>query len=149
MSGKATKVIGPIYLAGRYSRRQELAANAEAIRGLGIEVIAEWLTGKHESLDGMVTDAGQRDWAQIDRAEIEACRTVVAFTEEQRSGHSRGGRHVELGMALALRKRVIVVGPRENVFCWLPEVDRFASWEDFYAVLAVRIKHLGYQTGTA
>jgi hypothetical protein len=40
-----------------------------------------------------------------------------------------GGRHVEFGLALAQGKRVIIVGPRENVFHYLlPDAQIFAYW---------------------
>lgn len=47
---------------------------------------------------------------------------------------SRGGRHVEFGMALALAKRCIVIGPRENVFHLLPQVEQYDSWEQYLAM---------------
>ena len=38
---------------------------------------------------------------------------LIAFSEEPRAlNASRGGRHVEFGIALALGKKVAVVGPR-------------------------------------
>ena len=46
---------------------------------------------------------------------------------------TRGGRHAEFGIALALGKRVIVIGPRENVFHALPAVERYESWAAFRA----------------
>lgn len=55
---------------------------------------------------------------------------VVSFTEAPRSSNSRGGRHVEHGMAVALGKRIVVVGHRENVFHCLPEVEFFQAWQD-------------------
>jgi len=45
---------------------------------------------------------------------------VITFTETPRSSNSRGGRHVEFGIALGMRKRAVVIGPRENVFHCLP-----------------------------
>ena len=49
---------------------------------------------------------------------------------------ARGGRHVEFGMGWAWGKRLIVVGPRENVFHLLPTVEQFDSWPDALAALA-------------
>lgn len=61
-------------------------------------------------------------------------RAVMAEELNRAAGRaSRGGRHVEFGMALALGKRVIVVGPRENVFHLLPEVEVHVNWNDFVA----------------
>lgn len=37
------------------------------------------------------------------------------------------------GYALAAGKRMVVIGPRENIFCWLPHVEHHATWQDFLA----------------
>lgn len=146
-----------IYLAGRYTRREELLGVRDVIEALGGEVTARWLNGDHQIDDGgkPIGDNGEalvegeelrsgetfseRDrsdrasylrakFARDDVEDVERADVLIAFTEEPRSSASRGGRHVELGIALALGKRVIVVGPRENVFCWLPEVERYGRW---------------------
>ena len=39
-------------------------------------------------------------------------------------------------MALALKKRLILAGPRENVFHTLPEVEHYASWPQLVMALA-------------
>ena len=41
-----------------------------------------------------------------------------------------GSRQVEFGMALALGKTVIVVGPMEHLFHRLPEVQVVETWKD-------------------
>jgi len=141
------------YLAARYSRRLELCGYREELAELGIEVTSRWLNGSHQ-LDNSgipITDEGERrfedgdpsvdylraHFATEDMGDVLAAQTVVAFTEEPRASASRGGRHVELGTALAASKRVIVIGPRENVFCWLPQVEQHEKWGDFLASLEV------------
>ena len=61
-------------------------------------------------------------FAKEDFSDVLACDLLIAFTEPPRSSASRGGRHVELGLALGRMKRVWVVGYRENIFCWLEDV---------------------------
>jgi hypothetical protein len=39
------------------------------------------------------------------------------------------------GLALAWQKRTLVVGWRENVFCCLPQVEFFETWESAKAAL--------------
>jgi hypothetical protein len=47
-----------------------------------------------------------------------------------------GGRHVEFGLALAQGKRMIMVGPRENVFHYLlPDSQIFATWNKAFATI--------------
>lgn len=121
-----------IYLAARYSRRLELCGYADQLRELGHEVTSRWLDGHDQIPDeGLSPEAApelrirfaQEDWADLRRADM-----CIAFTEPPRSTASRGGRHVELGAALAWGKWVIVVGHRENVFCCLPQVDFAGDW---------------------
>ena len=136
---------GKIYLAARYSRRLELCGYREELTALGFEVTSRWLNGSHQLDDKGVpiSDEGERrfeemdpsadhlrvHFAQEDMSDVLSAGTLIAFTEEPRSGNSRGGRHVELGIALAAGKRVIIIGPRENMFCWLPQVEHYESWE--------------------
>lgn len=62
---------------------------------------------------------------------MRAADLVVSFTEAEDAPASRGGRHVSFGVALALGKRLVVVGHRENVFHTLPQVQFFGSVWDF------------------
>ncbi len=63
--------------------------------------------------------------------DLEVADTVIAFTEGlgEGPGRRRGGRMVEWGMALALGKRCIAVGTRENVFFWLENVEFYETWQ--------------------
>ena len=72
----------------------------------------------------------QDDWEDVSTADV-----VISFTEPPRSTANRGGRHVEFGIALARNARVIVVGYRENIFHWLPQVEFVKTWDN--AVLAM------------
>ena len=128
-----------IYLAARYTRRLELCGYQAELEAMGFQITSRWLNGSHQiSNGGLPLDAGElmvesgdqcaTHFAQEDLADVFAADVVIAFTEQPRSGHSRGGRHVELGLALAKGKHVFIVGPRENVFCWLPEVLWFPDW---------------------
>jgi hypothetical protein len=135
------------YLAARYSRRLELCGYRADLQRLGIAVPARWLNGSHQ-LDNegrpigetgeLMFEAGSADadhyrekFAQDDYDDVIAADLLVAFTEQPRSGNSRGGRHVELGIALGRGIPAVIVGPRENVFCWLPQVRHFEAWGDF------------------
>ena len=115
------------------------------------EVKSRWLNGSHQldNAGSSIGEDGERRFeagdpavnhlrarfAGEDIADVMAAETVVAFTEEPRTCNSRGGRHVELGIALGAGKRVIVIGPRENVFCWLPGIEHYRAWADFEASL--------------
>lgn len=126
-----------IYLASRYSRREELCVYANVLKAAGHEVTSRWLDGNHQIDDAGLSVQAQHservriaseDWQDLLTAEI-----CISFTETPRSTNSRGGRHVEFGAAMALSKRVIIIGPPENVFHCLPQVERYLDWEDFKA----------------
>ncbi|MCE5200820.1 MAG: hypothetical protein ABFD54_05820 [Armatimonadota bacterium] len=116
-----------IYLAARYERREELNAYATDLARHGHHVISRWIRGEHEFVN---TETDIIRYALEDCEDLIAADMVISFTEEPRSGHSRGGRHVEFGLAVAFGKKLCVVGYRENVFHYLPEVAFFQTWKD-------------------
>lgn len=140
-----------IYLASRYQRREELCEYRAQLQQLGHEVQARWLDGKHqlsdkgipigdkgealiEGVDDGSTQVANADlrakFAADDWEDVTAAECVISFTEPPRSAANRGGRHVEYGIALAGGTRVIVVGHRENIFHWLPQVEFYETWEE-------------------
>jgi hypothetical protein len=146
-----------IYLAARYSRRLELCGYRDELQKMGHTVQAVWLNGEHqisdtgtpigehgESLVEGHLRSGERlspedkseragelrsHFANEDFRDVINCQLLIAFTEPPRSEASRGGRHVELGIALGRGKLIAVVGPRENIFCWLEYIRQFDTWE--------------------
>lgn len=138
-----------IYLAARYSRREELCAYRTQLEVLGHTVTSRWLNGKHQidSSGKPIGDAGEalvedhdesthvkaaalrESFAREDLQDVLAADLLIAFTEVPRSGHSRGGRHVEFGIALGRQTPICIVGPRENIFCWLPYIPVVESFE--------------------
>ena len=102
-----------IFLSARYERRNEMEALAAVLQGLGHRVVSRWVWAAGATMsDGSA--------AEMDIADIRKCDLFIAFTESER--YARGGRHVELGAAIALGKVVVVVGPREHVFHSMPGV---------------------------
>lgn len=128
-----------IYLAARYSRRDELAGYAEQLREMGYEVTSRWLNGNHQISDEGLSEEDSREererFATEDFEDLASAGCVISFTEPPRSGNSRGGRHVEFGMAVALGHRLMVVGHRENVFHCLPRVEFYPVWASCLAAL--------------
>lgn len=119
-----------IYLAARYSRFPEMQGCRTILESLGHMVTSRWINGDHDYKGGQSPAEQRVRFAQEDWADLLAADCVISFTEEpgKAGGRNRGGRHVEFGAALALGKRVIVVGYRENVFHELPSVEFFPSW---------------------
>ena len=144
-----------IYLAARYSRREELCAYRDQLRALGHDVQARWLDGHHqisdtgtpigeqgealvEGDDGSASErsaALRSQFAMDDMEDVVGADVVINFTEPPRSNASRGGRHVECGIGIAKGARCIVVGYRENIFHWLQAVEFFPTWDEALAAL--------------
>jgi nucleoside 2-deoxyribosyltransferase len=145
-----TEKLKLIYLAARYSRREELCDYRNQIQAQGHAVISRWLNGTHQISDTGVPigdhgeklvegDSGEMTantarlrtrFANEDLTDVRHCELLIAFTEPPRSSASRGGRHVELGIAIGLNKEVWIVGYRENIFCWLENVRFFETFEE-------------------
>jgi hypothetical protein len=129
-----------IYLAARYSRRQELLDYALELQERGYEITSTWIDGHHETRPGIdddATDVERATWAAEDVSDVRRADWLVSFTEQERG---RGGRHVEFGMALAWGQRLVLIGAnREHVFHCLPDVLQFDTWVAFLAWLPARL----------
>lgn len=148
-----------IYLAARYSRREELCGYRTQLEEMGHTITSRWLNGSHQiSNEGKpigetgeelvengsceVSKGLRESFAREDRDDVYASELVVAFTEVPRASTSRGGRHVELGLAIARGKIICLIGPRENIFCWLPDITALDSFEDLMSIMrAARYLH--------
>jgi hypothetical protein len=117
-----------VYLASRFGRRYELRKYRQDLEDLGHIVTSRWLDASGEDPEALGLCA-QEDLIDIVTADI-----IVNFTEEPR-GDSRGGRHCEFGIGLALNKQLVIIGPREHAFHFLPQVECYDSWDKFHALL--------------
>lgn len=69
------------------------------------------------------------DEARKDLNDIESADVVILYNPISHQRKGTGGRHVEMGYAIAREKPIIVVGEvRENVFQYLSDVG-FLAWE--------------------
>lgn len=132
-------------MAGAYSRMHELIQYRKELEDAGHTVVSSWLDEERaKAHDAMrVEEATEnvpmeaKSFAEQDREELYSADALIIFSEKPFSGVSRGGRHVEFGMALAWDKPIFVVGPRENVFYTLDEIVVVPTWKDFWSALSV------------
>ena len=133
-----------IYLAGMFSTIAKRKAQAAELRELGFDVTSRWIdeTVPHTVEIKDVPEQYSKETAIADKEDIEAAEYFIEFvpTAEELvattvSAMSRGGRHWEMGQADALGKEVLVVGPKENVFHFLPYVKHFESFNGVKAYL--------------
>lgn len=122
------------YLAGRFSRKDDLAGKAAAIVRHGGRVNARWLTGAHDATSEQVlTHEDLRRFAREDIDDVVDSNTFILFTETPDVGYMSGGRMVEFGIALNdICFQTVIVGPYENIFTRLAD-RQFDTWEAFLA----------------
>jgi len=128
-----------VYIAGQYARKLEFREYAAQCRQQGITVGARWLDeseaptiGLNDNSDEKLAHYGQRDYQ-----DIQDCDIFVFFAEPNTNQPPRGGRHVEFGMAVQLRRPIVVIGQPENIFHYLPwlDVEFFDNWNSALAYL--------------
>ncbi len=125
-----------VYLASRFGRRHELQGYAERLREAGFAVItSRWIYDADSPEYETITTQGAALCAQHDVEDVASADAVVVLTGPP----SRGGYHVEFGIGLALGKKLVIVGEKENVFQHLEEVRQFETFDDFlFAIEAER-----------
>ena len=124
-----------IYTAAAWSRREEIHRYAYRLQWLGYEITSRWLTADQETLRG----AAEMDAADLKRADAILLFNDPQYFEKEPIAPSllSCARMVELGMALAWRKQVFVVGGQQNAFQFLPQVQMFPTFEEFVSWLSV------------
>lgn len=111
-----------IYLAARFSRLDEMRKYADELKEDGHEITSSWNYGGEEGLTFT-------DIALLDVKDVLSADAVVSFTEPYGSSNVGGGRHVELGIAIATKKKLFIVGEREQVFHWWPTIVQFPAFK--------------------
>ncbi len=122
-----------IYLSARYERRQELRLYRDRLIKSGHEVISSWLDT--DDFKGAVDIEKWRECANLERAEINQCDTMIIFSEPYLSAYPMGSRHVELGIALERNMVIIICGPVENIFMALRDVCVIKNFEVILAFM--------------
>lgn len=135
-----------IYLAASFSRMDEMREHRTVLEADGHTVVSRWLDethGKHsvfwDQNDANTANAcaafAERDLADLENAEI-----LVFFANDPLVPWVGGGRHVELGYALALNKEVYLIGEREHVFTYLPDVIKVRDLDDVRLHLGAEVE---------
>jgi hypothetical protein len=117
-----------IYLCARYGRKDELIGYAKRLATNGHVITSSWLAS---DLEDDPTDVKEKARiAEQNRQDLLNSDVIMCFAEAPDSEFARGGRHVELGIALGNGIQPIVVEHRENVFACLPEIYFAPTFQD-------------------
>jgi nucleoside 2-deoxyribosyltransferase len=124
-----------VYLASRYSTKEQMRVYASELEKSGIEVTSRWLKETHPSNIGglpadILSDEEISQIATIDLDDVRRADILVFFSVDPLVPVARGGRHVEFGYALGLGKPILVVGPRENIFHYLPQIKFVSNFQE-------------------
>jgi nucleoside 2-deoxyribosyltransferase len=119
-----------IYLAARYSRKDEMNAYAKMLTRGGYTVTSRWLEG-HNAVWSGYEDLMLTAYAMADLEDIDKADTVISFTEPRGTPTTGGGRHVEFGYGYLKGKRMIIIGERENIFHHLPHIEIYSTLDAF------------------
>jgi nucleoside 2-deoxyribosyltransferase len=126
------------YLAAGFSRKDEIAQKSIALKEVGIGVTSTWPweDAAPKSTLAEVGDKYLLKHGSKDIKEIEAADGVILFTQDPLKPFVRGGRMHEFGYAHGKGKRLIVCGPRENIFHYLPNVEVFETFDELITALS-------------
>jgi hypothetical protein len=121
-----------VYLASRYSTKDLMNTYAQELRASGIEVTSTWLEETHGPNTQLqdVRDEELAGYAEADLRDVYRAEWLVFFSVDPTIPVARGGRHVEFGYALGLGRKILVVGPKENIFHYLPEIHFVNNFEE-------------------
>jgi nucleoside 2-deoxyribosyltransferase len=128
-----------IYLASRFENQKNLRHMREVLIENGFDVTARWLDVNTRPIPDESSDKWEshaRQWSQTDLTDVSRADVLVLDLTCSLEG-MRGGLYVELGIALALGKKIIIVGSRPNVFCFHSKVERVYNWGDCLEALRV------------
>lgn len=113
--------VASVYIAAPYSCRDFAIRIMTMLELQSIEVTSRWL----KAFDELSHNYAQQDLDDVARADVLVALNLGGWEEK-----GTGGRHVELGYALALNKKIILVGARSNIFHHLSHIKVLDGHED-------------------
>ena len=119
-----------IYIAGFFDTRARLLPYRDRLKKAGHCILSTWLEEENVTYQG-TSEAYHKACAERDLHQVEHADLFILDTLDETP---RGGREVELGLALARRIPVYLVGPVRNVFHQLVQ-RKFDDWPSCLAAL--------------
>lgn len=112
-----------VYIAAPYSMRLYEATDIRtALLRAGHDVTSRWIV---QSPGEMNHACAQEDLDDVASADV-----LLSYNPEGWRERGTGGRHIEMGYALALGKRIVMIGPRASVFHYLDQVTVVDTLEE-------------------
>lgn len=102
-----------IYIAAPFLARAEALSLKAELESAGHVVTSTWITSHMSEFEGMSEEEMGREAAH-DAEGVGRCEILILLNNVGPS--TSGGMHVELGLALAWGKQVLVVGEKTSIF---------------------------------
>lgn len=121
-----------IYLAANFRARVFLKKLIPLFEDKGHEITSRWITHEDHVAETVETKVKS---AKEDVEDVYRAEAIVLFADQYGPRPARG-KYVELGLALAKKKKIYIVGQeRDCIFYWLPEVQWFKNEVDLLEVI--------------
>jgi nucleoside 2-deoxyribosyltransferase len=115
-----------VYIAAPWPLKTEAQRIAAVLRAQDIEVTSRWLVALSEN---------SHENAVIDLDDIARSDVFLALNPESWADKGTGGRHFEAGFALAMDKRLVLLGMKTNVFHYLNQIRVVSTLREAIAVI--------------
>lgn len=125
------------YLAASFDT-QAAVRDARGLISPYVEVTSSWLDEPPILADEEREDWEKRARGNEDYLDIERSDVVVVFTS---APSTSGGLHLETGLALGMGKRVILVGPKLNVFHYMNRVEQVEDVQELLVALGFALPY--------
>jgi len=113
-----------VYIAASYPRYNEAHELGIKLEEMGFEVISYWHQGEEK-----IANYKSAQRAMGDLFAIQQCDLFIELIGDE---ESKGGRHCELGMALAWNMKIILIGDEDYcIFTHLPWLPRMKNVKEF------------------
>lgn len=104
-----------VYIAAPFPMRHVAELARSGILSMGLMSTAHWIDQDEEDWND--------DWARIDLADIDRATCFLLINPLEWKHKGTGGRHVELGYAVARHKDIVIWGAPTNVFHSLKHIS--------------------------
>ena len=126
-----------VYLAAGYDQQERMRGYRKTLEDRrDLVVTSRWIDVKESNpMQEQAISADEEsaaNYCRVDLDDIDRADIFVMFTD---TPSTSGGRHTELGYAIAREKVIFIVGPRENIFQAMEGAIHFATWEDLCSYL--------------
>lgn len=121
------------YIASRFDKKKEIKNVMQFLQNRGHTVTTDWT--KHKPIKPYSEHQEiAKDYAIEDMEGVKNCDIFILLSDEAGTGI-----YIELGVALALGKKIFVVGPHDDrsMFFFHPQVARRTTIDEVFKELAI------------